>query len=42
MCIHREKDILGIGSWDWNMIGKNSKYHALFPRAWTVYEGNVH
>ncbi|KAL5555108.1 hypothetical protein UlMin_037344 [Ulmus minor] len=35
----KEKDISGIGSWDWNMIGKNSKYHALFPRAWTVYEG---
>ncbi|KAK6159670.1 hypothetical protein DH2020_003051 [Rehmannia glutinosa] len=29
----------GIGSWDWNLDGKNSTYHALFPRAWTVYDG---
>ncbi|KAL8535964.1 hypothetical protein ACS0TY_011566 [Phlomoides rotata] len=29
----------GIGSWDWNLNGGNSKYHALFPRAWTVYDG---
>lgn len=29
----------GIGSWDWNLSGHNSTYHALFPRAWTVYEG---
>ncbi|KAK1402426.1 Non-lysosomal glucosylceramidase [Heracleum sosnowskyi] len=29
----------GLQSWDWNLSGKNSTYHALFPRAWTVYEG---
>ncbi|KAJ6704603.1 BILE ACID BETA-GLUCOSIDASE-RELATED [Salix viminalis] len=29
----------GIGSWDWNLKGNNSTYHALYPRAWTVYEG---
>ncbi|KAL3620800.1 hypothetical protein CASFOL_035712 [Castilleja foliolosa] len=29
----------GIGSWDWNLSGKNSTYHALFPRSWTVYDG---
>ncbi|KAI3935546.1 hypothetical protein MKW92_024010 [Papaver armeniacum] len=29
----------GIGSWDWNMEGESSTYHALFPRSWTVYEG---
>ncbi|XP_038681932.1 non-lysosomal glucosylceramidase isoform X2 [Tripterygium wilfordii] len=29
----------GIGSWDWNMKGGNSTYHALYPRAWTVYDG---
>ncbi|XP_044490658.1 non-lysosomal glucosylceramidase-like [Mangifera indica] len=29
----------GIGSWDWNLKGNNSMYHALYPRAWTVYEG---
>ncbi|XP_031129454.1 non-lysosomal glucosylceramidase isoform X1 [Ipomoea triloba] len=29
----------GIGSWDWNLGGRNSTYHALFPRAWTIYDG---
>lgn len=29
----------GIGSWDWNLGGQNSSYHALYPRAWTVYDG---
>ncbi|GAV93042.1 GBA2_N domain-containing protein, partial [Cephalotus follicularis] len=29
----------GIGSWDWNLKGDSSTYHALYPRAWTVYEG---
>ncbi|XP_050210661.1 uncharacterized protein LOC126660973 [Mercurialis annua] len=29
----------GIGSWDWNLKGDNTTYHALYPRAWTVYEG---
>ncbi|KAG8368893.1 hypothetical protein BUALT_Bualt15G0093900 [Buddleja alternifolia] len=29
----------GIGSWDWNLGGKKSSYHALYPRAWTVYDG---
>jgi non-lysosomal glucosylceramidase len=24
--------------WGWNLSGKASSYHALFPRAWTVYE----
>ncbi|KAF8730745.1 hypothetical protein HU200_016607 [Digitaria exilis] len=32
-------DISGIGSWDWNMSGEHSTYHALYPRAWTVYDG---
>ncbi|KAJ0977231.1 hypothetical protein J5N97_012705 [Dioscorea zingiberensis] len=31
--------ISGIGSWDWNLNGKKSTYHALYPRAWTVYDG---
>ncbi|XP_041011954.1 non-lysosomal glucosylceramidase isoform X1 [Juglans microcarpa x Juglans regia] len=34
-----ENAVSGIGSWDWNLNGHNSTYHALFPRAWTVYEG---
>ncbi|GMH25668.1 hypothetical protein Nepgr_027511 [Nepenthes gracilis] len=29
----------GIASWDWNLKGHNSSYHALYPRAWSVYEG---
>ncbi|KAG5229360.1 non-lysosomal glucosylceramidase [Salix suchowensis] len=29
----------GIESWEWNLKGNNSTYHALYPRAWTVYEG---
>ncbi|KAJ1275211.1 hypothetical protein BS78_05G119200 [Paspalum vaginatum] len=32
-------DISGIGSWDWNMSGQLSTYHALYPRAWTIYDG---
>ncbi|XP_074588013.1 uncharacterized protein LOC141843888 [Curcuma longa] len=30
---------LGISAWDWNLTGQHSTYHALFPRAWTVYDG---
>ncbi|KAG0621376.1 hypothetical protein M758_3G014900 [Ceratodon purpureus] len=33
------KDETSVSSWDWNLNGKNSTYHALFPRAWTIYEG---
>ncbi|KAJ3671584.1 hypothetical protein LUZ60_007663 [Juncus effusus] len=29
----------GIGSWDWNFVGNNSVYHALYPRSWTIYNG---
>ncbi|XP_071706483.1 uncharacterized protein [Rutidosis leptorrhynchoides] len=29
----------GLSSWGWNLSGHNSTYHALFPRAWTVYNG---
>ncbi|XVE94216.1 hypothetical protein REPUB_Repub01dG0262700 [Reevesia pubescens] len=35
----KEDAVSGIGSWDWNLKGNNSTYHALYPRAWTVYEG---
>ncbi|KAF6159699.1 hypothetical protein GIB67_029957 [Kingdonia uniflora] len=35
----KEGSISGIGSWDWNLSGENSTYHAMYPRAWTVYEG---
>ncbi|KAL3507351.1 hypothetical protein ACH5RR_032733 [Cinchona calisaya] len=29
----------GISSWGWNLDGQHSTYHALFPRAWTIYDG---
>ncbi|XP_010030209.2 non-lysosomal glucosylceramidase [Eucalyptus grandis] len=35
----KESPNSGIGSWDWKLSGNNSTYHALYPRAWTVYEG---
>ena len=31
----------GIEAWDWNLSGEKSTYHALFPRAWTIYDGMV-
>lgn len=37
----RKDDDLGISSWGWNLSGECSTYHALFPRAWTVYDGTV-
>ena len=42
MCKLREASVSRIGSWDWNVKGDNSIYHALYPRAWTIYEGNLH
>lgn len=41
MWANRESSSTGIGSWDWTLNGRNSTYHALFPRAWTVYDGNI-
>ncbi|CAK9147309.1 unnamed protein product [Ilex paraguariensis] len=35
----KDSSAFGIASWDWNLSGQNSTYHALFPRAWTEYEG---
>ncbi|WOL14286.1 non-lysosomal glucosylceramidase-like [Canna indica] len=35
----KENSISGVGSWDWNLKGHNTVYHALYPRAWTVYDG---
>lgn len=29
----------GISSWGWNLSGQHSSYHAVFPRAWTIYDG---
>ncbi|KAL3688862.1 hypothetical protein R1sor_015171 [Riccia sorocarpa] len=37
---YRDKeDDVGISKWDWNLDGQHSTYHALFPRAWTIYDG---
>lgn len=36
--IKKENPASGIETWDWNMNGKSSTYHALYPRAWTVHE----
>ncbi|KAL1342227.1 hypothetical protein HN51_028797 [Arachis hypogaea] len=36
---HKKADDQGISSWGWNLNGQHSTYHALFPRAWTVYDG---
>ncbi|GJN12628.1 hypothetical protein PR202_ga30923 [Eleusine coracana subsp. coracana] len=32
-------DKAGVGSWDWKLKEKNCTYHGLFPRSWTVYDG---
>lgn len=37
--VHKQGTGSGIESWDWNLKGENCTYHALFPRAWTVYDG---
>ncbi|KAG5024118.1 hypothetical protein JHK85_020460 [Glycine max] len=36
--IIKQNPVSGIESWDWNINGNSSTYHALYPRAWTVYE----
>ncbi|KAJ7564688.1 hypothetical protein O6H91_02G028700 [Diphasiastrum complanatum] len=36
---NKKGDSTGISSWDWTMDGQRSTYHALFPRAWTIYDG---
>lgn len=38
---HRKSADQGISSWGWNLNGQHSTYHALFPRAWTIYDGNL-
>lgn len=38
---NRVKNEAGISSWDWTLNGQSSTYHALFPRAWTIYEGEL-
>jgi hypothetical protein len=38
VCFRKNSDP-GISSWDWNLSGQHSTYHALLPQAWTVYDG---
>lgn len=38
---YRKPSDQGISSWGWNLTGQHSTYHALFPRAWTVYDGKL-
>ncbi|KAG0499849.1 hypothetical protein HPP92_004540, partial [Vanilla planifolia] len=35
----KSSSISGIGYWNWNLSGQKSTYHALYPRSWTVYDG---
>ncbi|MCL7041288.1 hypothetical protein MKW94_010475 [Papaver nudicaule] len=28
----------GLSSWNWNLSGQHSTYHAVFPRVWTIYD----
>ncbi|XP_021903625.1 non-lysosomal glucosylceramidase [Carica papaya] len=37
--VPKESTGSGLESWDWNLTGEKCTYHALFPRAWTVYDG---
>ncbi|KAI5068564.1 hypothetical protein GOP47_0016909 [Adiantum capillus-veneris] len=35
----KKDDSDGVASWDWNLHGQHCSYHALYPRAWTIYDG---
>lgn len=37
--LRSKEDHWGIGSWKWNLDGQKSVYHGLFPRSWTIYDG---
>ncbi|CAA7396531.1 unnamed protein product [Spirodela intermedia] len=37
--LHKRSATSGTESWDWNLNGHNSTYHALFPRSWSIYDG---
>lgn len=37
--IQKKDDSSGVSSWSWNLNGQHCSYHALFPRAWTIYDG---
>ncbi|KAI8572550.1 hypothetical protein RHMOL_Rhmol01G0208400 [Rhododendron molle] len=36
---YRKSDDQGISSWEWNLSGQDSTCCAVFPRAWTIYDG---
>jgi non-lysosomal glucosylceramidase len=35
----REGTASGTETWDWNLNGEKCTYDALYPKAWTTYEG---
>lgn len=39
MLLYRESTGSGTEFWDWNLNGDKCTYHALYPRAWTIYDG---
>ncbi|KAH7573062.1 hypothetical protein JRO89_XS03G0060500 [Xanthoceras sorbifolium] len=39
LVVRRKAGDDGLSSWGWNLSGQHSTYHALFPRAWTIYDG---
>lgn len=36
--LHAERPEGGFAGWDWDLTPRKTTYHALYPRAWTVYE----
>ncbi|XP_059449873.1 uncharacterized protein LOC132180902 [Corylus avellana] len=37
--VSKEGNASGTETWDWNLNGEKCTYDALFPKAWTTYEG---
>ncbi|KAE8022276.1 hypothetical protein FH972_008088 [Carpinus fangiana] len=37
--VSKEGTASGTETWDWKLNGEKCTYHALFPKAWTTYEG---
>lgn len=37
LCVRKHKKG-SLDSWNWNLRGEDATYHALYPRAWTVYK----
>lgn len=37
LCVRKHKKGC-LDSWNWNLKGEDATYHALYPRAWTIYK----